>query len=165
METAIRDTPSFTAISAIVTRRCFTPQDWHAGLFRQAILAELTFEFFFGFVRQQPAHSQHNAAVEKRRVSSFPCLEQASPAALVCRKSYITTQNHASIPLPAAKLLFTLFVYWHNGDVGNKSRDAIKIGVAFGEDAHRRQFVFVQPVSQAIQPPAKEDDIGGGKGQ
>ncbi len=46
-----------------------------------------------------------------------------------------------------------------------KGRNAVKIGIAFGQDVDRGQFVFAEQIDKPTQTPAQNHHIGGREGQ
>ena len=39
----------------------------------------------------------------------------------------------------------------------------VEVGIAFGEDADGGEFVIAEEIGEASEPPAQDDNIGGGK--
>ena len=50
-------------------------------------------------------------------------------------------------------------------DGGDEGDGAFEFGVAFGEDAEGGELVFAEFIGEEAEPPAQDDDIGGGKGE
>src|ERR1700677_1184438 len=50
-------------------------------------------------------------------------------------------------------------------DGGDEGGGAFEFGVAFGDDADGGEFVIAEVVGEEAEPPAQDDDIGGGKGE
>jgi len=57
----------------------------------------------------------------------------------------------------------SIFIDRHDDDGRSINRVAFKFRVAFWQDANGGEFVIPEVVSNKTEPPAENDDIGGGK--
>lgn len=64
-------------------------------------------------------------------------------------------------PVPVPLVLLFEGRDFDGGDEGN---DTFEFGVAFGDDAEGGEFVIAEFIGEEAEPPAQDDDIGGGKG-
>ncbi len=49
-------------------------------------------------------------------------------------------------------------------DGGDEGDDTFEFGIAFGDDAEGGEFIIAEFIGEEAEPPAQDDDIGGGKG-
>ncbi len=60
-------------------------------------------------------------------------------------------------------ILATAFRNGRNDDGRDEDRGAFEFSIAFGNNPDGDEGAFTEPVGEKIEPPAKDDDIGGGK--
>ena len=54
---------------------------------------------------------------------------------------------------------------WGDDDGGDEGSAPVEIGIAFGQDMDRGEFILPEQISQPTETPAQDHHIGGGEGE